>query len=430
MHGLARLSGLALSLALVASACAPTAQPTTPPSASPPAESAPVGATPPPGYEGQTWADIVAEARGQTVNFYMWGGSEVINTWVTGYAANALQSEYGVTLNMVAVSDSSEFVNKVLGEQQAGRDQNGAVDLVWVNGENFRTLRQGNLLYGPFAGFLPNAQYVNASDPSVQNDFGYPVDGYESPYGQAQFVMIYDSARVPEPPTTMAALLTWIEAHPGRFTYAAPPDFTGGAFVRQVCYHAAGGYQSLIGAFQATVFDQVAPACWQILNELEPYLWRTGATYPENRTRLQDLFANGEVDFDMAYNPAEASSLIAQGRYQETTRTFVFDDGTLANTHFLAVPYNAAHKAAALVVANFMLSPAAQLSKADPAGWGDFSTLDPTRLPAEWQQRFASLARGPATLAPDRLAAARLPELQAQWVAAFEAGWEENVLKK
>lgn len=419
-------------LALLLTACA---APTTPAGASTTAptvagESAPPGASPPPGYEGQAWANILAAARGQTVNFYMWGGSDVINGWVTGYVANALQEKYGVTLNMVPIADSPEYVNKVLGEKQAGRDTNGAVDLVWINGENFRTMRQGELLYGPFAQFLPNAIYVNADDPSVKNDFGYPVEGYESPYGKAQFVMIYDSVKVPEPPKTVAALLEWAKANPGQFTYAAPPDFTGSAFVRHVCYHSVGGYQMLLGDFQSGTFADKARACWEALNGLEPSLWRAGDTYPENRTRMQDLFANGEVAFDMAYNPAEASSLIAQGRYPETARTFVFDDGTLANTHYLAIPYNSPHTAGAMVVANFMLSPEAQLSKADPQGWGDLPVLDPARLPVEWQKKFADLPRGPATLAPDVLAAARLPELQAAWLEAFEAGWEENVLKK
>ncbi|MGB4873503.1 MAG: hypothetical protein WBP47_25875, partial [Candidatus Promineifilaceae bacterium] len=66
-------------------------------------ETAPDGAAPPPGYEGQTWADIVAEANGQTVNFYMWGGSDLINTWVTGYVATAVRDQYNITLNMVPI---------------------------------------------------------------------------------------------------------------------------------------------------------------------------------------------------------------------------------------------------------------------------------------------------------------------------------------
>jgi putative spermidine/putrescine transport system substrate-binding protein len=393
-------------------------------------ESAPEGALPPPGHEGKTWADIVAEANGQEVNFYMWGGSDLINGWITGYVAPAVQERYGISLNMVPVSDATEYINKVLGEKEAGRNSGGAVDLVWLNGENFRTMRQGDLLYGRWSQFLPSSAFVNWNDPSVANDFGFPVDGYEAPYGKAQFVMIYDSARVAEPPRDVAELVAWIKANPGQFTYPAPPDFTGSAFVRHICYYTAGGYESMLGEFDETVFDENSAACWGLLNELEPFLWRGGQTYPENHTRQQDLFANGEVSFDMAYNPAEASSLVENGRYPESTRTFVFDSGTIANTHYVAIPYNSDHKAAAMVVANFLLSPEAQLSKAQPANWGDLPVLDPALLPAEWQDRFAAVPRGDATLSTEELAAHRLPELQAPWLTAFEQGWQAEVLQK
>ncbi len=376
------------------------------------------------------WDDKLAQARGQEVNFYMWGGSDLINSWVTGYVAEAVKAQYDITLNMIPITDATEYINKVLGEKQAGKDEDGTVDLVWVNGENFRTMRQGDLLYGNWAGDLPNMAYVNAADPSVANDFGFPVDGYESPYGKAQFVMIYDSARMAEPPKTIAALVEWIKANPGLFTYPAPPDFTGSAFVRHVCYEAVGGYDKLLGEFDQAVFDAEIPACWALLNEIEPFLWREGQTYPESHARQQELFANGEVWFDMAYNPAEASSLIENGRYPETTRTFVFDTGTIANTHYVAIPYNSPHKAAAMVVANFLLSPEAQLSKAQPENWGDLPVLDPALLPAEWQAQFAALPRGVATLSTEELAAARLPELQAPWLTAIEQGWEMNVLQQ
>ena len=407
---------------------AATAVPPTP--AETMSESAPEGAATPPGYDGQTWADILAEANGQTVNFYMWGGSDLINNWVTGYVATAVQEQYGVTLNLVPVSDATEYINKVLGEKEAGQDSGGTVDLVWVNGENFRTMRQGELLYGSWSQFLPSAAYVNWADPSVANDFGFPVEGYESPYGKAQFVMIYDSARVPEPPRTIPALVEWIKANPGQFTYAAPPDFTGSAFVRHICYDAAGGYETLLGEFDQAIFDEAAAACWELLNEIEPFLWREGQTYPESRTRMQDLFANGEVSFDMAYNPAEASSLVENGRYPATTRTFVFDSGTIANTHYVAIPYNSDHKAAAMVVANFLLSPEAQLSKAQPENWGDLPVLDPALLPADLQAELAAIPRGEATLSTEELSANRLPELQAPWLTAFEQGWELEVLQK
>ena len=393
-------------------------------------EMAPEGATPPTGYEGKTWADIMAEAEGQTVNWYMWGGSDSINEWVTGYVADNVMERYGVEVNMVPVSDATEFINKVLGEKEAGKDTDGSVDLMWINGENFRTMRQGDMLYGPWSLYMPSTVYVNWDDASVANDFGFPVDGYESPYGKAQVVMTYDSAKVPEPPTTIDELVEWIEANPGKFAYPAPPDFTGSVFVRHICYWAAGGHEQFLGEFDQELFDEKMPACWEALNEIEPYLWREGETYPENATRIEDLFANGEVYFDMAYNPSDASNLITQGKYPESTRTFVFDTGTIANTHYVAIPYNSPNKAGAMTLANFLLSPEAQLSKAHPDVWGDLPTIDPALLPADWQQQFSDLPRGEATLPSDVLAAHRLPELQSPWLIAIEQGWEENVLQQ
>ena len=419
------LFGLTAVLLLFIVACQPAAE--EPTETNLPDETPNEGVAAPPGFAD--WDAILAEAEGQTVNFYMWGGSDLINGWVTGTVADAVQEQYGITLNMVPVVDGPEYVNKVLGEQQAGRDEDGSVDLVWVNGENYRTMRQAELLYGPFSEYLPNSAYVNWDDPSVANDFGLSVDGYEAPYGKAQFVMIYDSAKVENPPTTVAELLDWIEANPGLFTYPAPPDFTGSAFVRHICYDAVGGYENLLGEFDQALFDENLPACWDVLNQIEPFLWREGATYPESHTRHQELFANGEVYFDMAYNPAEASSLVENGRYPETTRTFVFDEGTIANTHYVAIPYNSPHKAAAMVVANFLLSPEAQLSKAQPENWGDLPVLDPALLSAEDQAAFDAIPRGVATLSTEELAANRLPELQAPWLTAIEQAWETAVLQ-
>jgi putative spermidine/putrescine transport system substrate-binding protein len=377
-----------------------------------------------------SWDDIVAEAEGQTLYWYMWGGSDMVNSFVMGYVADRLREEYGVTLQMVPVSDAVIYVNKVLGEKQAGRDTGGSVDLVWINGENFRTMREADLLFGPFSERLPNIRYVDTDDPSIANDFGYPVEGYESPYGSAQVVMIYDSARVPEPPGTVESLLAWVRRNPGRFTYPVLPDFTGSVFVRHVFYDTAGGFDRLLGPFDQQVFDQVASATWDRLNEIEPHLWRKGQTYPENRAQLQQLFSNGEVYFDISYNPAEAAGLVAQGRYPESTRTYVFDGGTIGNTHYVAIPYNSPHKAAAMVAANLLLDPATQLEKAKPSVWGDLTTLSIDRLPARWQRRFEALPRPPQVLPMSTLEEHKIPELQSTWLEAIEMGWTEEVLKR
>lgn len=378
----------------------------------------------------QTWDQVTAQAKGSTVNLFMWGGDDNINRYINEYIAPQLKSQYNITLKQTPVSDTVEAVNKVLGEKTANKTTGGSIDLVWINGENFRTMRQGNLLYGPWAQQIPNAKIIPWSEASVANDFGYPVDGYEAPWGRAQFVMAYDSVKVPEPPKSFADLLAWAKANPGRFTYPAPPDFTGSVFVRHGFYELAGGYKDLLGSFDQKTYDAKAPAAWNYFNELKPLLWRNGETYPQGIDQLDQLFANGEVDFSMSYNPAHASGLVEKGTFPKTTKTFLFDAGTIANTHYLAIPFNAANKSGAMILANLLQSPAAQIEKAKPSVWGDLPAIDPTKLSAEDKAALEAVPRGEATLAPDVLAAKSLPELQGDWLDQIEKGWQTNVLKK
>ena len=124
---------------------------------------------PVPGYD--SWEDVLAAAEGTTVNWFMWGGSDKINSDVDNDLGGPLQELYGITLNRVPLADTAEAVNKVLDEAAAGVDE-GTIDLIWINGENFRTLKDADLLYGPWAESIPNAQFVNWADPALAFDFG------------------------------------------------------------------------------------------------------------------------------------------------------------------------------------------------------------------------------------------------------------------
>lgn len=378
----------------------------------------------------ENWDDVLAAAEGTTVNWFMWGGSDTINENVDNDIGIPLQEQFGVTLNRVPVADTADVVNKVLDESAAGVTTDGSIDLIWINGENFKTLKQADLLYGPWAESIPNSQYVNWEDPALAFDFGYPVEGYESPWGHAQFVMEYNTALVgDEPPTTFEDLQAWIHENPGLFTYPAIPDFTGSVFVRHVFYWAAGGPEPFLGEFDQAVIDEYAPAVWEYLNDIEPDLWRGGQTYPEASV-MDDLLANQEVAFNMGYGPGNATTQIREGTYPETVRTFVFDTGTLTNNNFVAIPFNANNPAGAMVIANYILSPEFQLVMADPDQWGWLLPTDPTRYDEEFQATLASYELGIATLPADVLAAHTLPEPSGDWVTAMEQGWIENVLEQ
>jgi putative spermidine/putrescine transport system substrate-binding protein len=381
-------------------------------------------------YRTMTFDQIAAAAKGQTINWYMWGGDDSINTFINGYVARNLQEQYGITLKQVPIKDTAEAVSKVLGEKQAGKDKDGAVDLIWINGENFRTLKEGQALFHNWADLLPSGKLIDWSSASVANDFGLPVEYDESPWGSAQFVMEYDSAKVPNPPQSVADLLKWACDNKGKFAYPAPPDFTGSVFVRQVFYAAAGDYNKLLGPFDEAKYNEAASATWKMLNDVEPCLWRAGETYPESNTKLYDLFANGEVWISMNYGPTHAANEIAKGHFPATTRTWVFEDGTIGNTHYVAIPYNSPHKAAAMVLANFLSSPAAQIEKAKPEVWGDLPAIDVSKLAAAEKAALDAIPRAEATLDNATLGTHKLPELQATWLTRIEKDWKTNVLEQ
>lgn len=373
-----------------------------------------------------TWEQVESRAEGQTVSLWMWGGDPKGNAYVDDVLIPAA-AESGVTLRRVPLADTKDALTRILAEKQAGRTD-GVVDLVWVNGDNFATGRQADAWVCNWADDLPNAQYLAPGDPLVSSDFGTDVGGCESPWHKAQFSLVHDSARVPDPPTTMAGLLEWAAAHPGRFTYPAPPDFTGSVFVRQVLYSTAGGPAKVPAQFDRAAYERLTPALFDTLEELAPSLWRQGRTYPRDSVALDKLFADGEVDLTMTYGPATLPDLVASGTFPDTTRVLTLDEGTVGNASFLAIPSTSGHIDGAKVVANLALSPEQQVAKAAPDTWGQFTVLDPTLLPAAERRRFDALPSSPVVPAYEVLSRNANPELAAPWVPAIDEGWRRAVL--
>jgi len=377
---------------------------------------------------GKPWDEITDMARGGEVNWFLWGGSDNINQYVSEFVGGILKDEYGVTLNRVGLSDTVEAVNIVLGEKESGVMDKGSVDMIWINGENFRTMKQGDLAYCGYLETLPNNELVDWDNPAIANDFGVPVDGCEVPWSKTQFGFAYDTARTETPPKSIAELIDWVKANPGKFTYPAPPDFNGSVFVRHVFYHAAGGVDSLLGDFDQAKFDEVAAKTWDILNDLEPSLWRDGKTYPASVAAMEQLYANSEVDLTFNYETAGVGLNIENGVFPPTTQGYGLSDGTIGNTNYTIIPFNSPNKAAALVLQNVLLSGEAQLQKAMPDVWGAKTAIEVSRTSDEVQAKFGAIKVHPNVVPADELAKAALPELQqAAWIAAIEKGWLENV---
>jgi len=374
----------------------------------------------------QDWQSVLEDAKGQTVYFHAWGGEPRINAYIQ-WAAREVERDFGVRVVHVKVSDTASVVSQVLAEKSIGKESGGAVDLIWINGENFASMKENGLLAEPgWAETLPNWQYVDVENkPTVIVDFTVPTDGQESPWGMAKLVFMYDSARLETPPSDLSGLLEYARNNPGRFSYPQPPNFYGTTFLKQALADTVADRDVLSRPVDSATFDETVAPLFEFLDELHPHLWRQGKTFPKNAADMRRLLADSELDIAFSFNPGDASGAIANGELPETVRTFVFEDGTIGNTHFVAIPFNSSAQPGAQVFANFLLSPMAQTRKQEPEIWGDPTVLNVAALPANEKALFDTMDLGPATLLPEELGPV-LPEPHPSWVSALEEAWLER----
>jgi len=368
--------------------------------------------------QAASWPALLDAARGQTVRFNAWAGSQRINAYLQ-WVAQEVKSSFGVTLEHVKVADTVDVVKRVRADQQAGKLSAGLVDLVWINGENFAAMKKGGLLLR-FADRLPNFGLVDVQGkPSTTLDFSIPTEGLESPWGMAQLTFMADARRLPKPPQSMAELLQLARAQPGRLTYPRPPDFHGTTFIKQALLESLAAPQALRQPYAPEAFAATTAPLWAYLDQLHPHLWRAGRQFPQNQAAMRQMMADGELLLSFTFNPNEAANEIAGRRLPDSVVSWQFKGGTIGNTHFVAIPFNAAAKEGAQVVANFLLSPAAQARKADIAQWGDPTVLDMAKLAASERALFG------ARPAPGQVdnSAPVLPEPHASWVDPLEREW-------
>jgi putative spermidine/putrescine transport system substrate-binding protein len=346
---------------------------------------------------GRAWLGILVLLAGcakpREVSFAMWTGDEARNRYFETVVTPELRAKHGLQLRIVPYGHTGEVVSKLVTEKAAGKTSGGSVDVVWINGENFRAAKKAGVLWGPIE--MPRLY----PDEAYDKDFGTPIEGLETPWQNAQFVMAWDTARFAEPPRTLDGLVAWVKAHPGRFTYPAPPEFSGSVFTRH--FLMAKGFDAGLAA----------------LREMKPHLWKQGETYPATIAELDRLFANNEIDFAMSYGPSFASERIARGTFPATVRTFVFDSGTIGNFNYLAVPFNANDREAALTLIRDLTSRERVLDMARQLGHA-FPQKGPD----------PGLPRGVATLPLELLRAKFLPEPDADELVRFEKAWREQVL--
>lgn len=374
------------------------------------------------------WSAVLDRARGQTVFWNAWAGDEKTNAFIA-WVGREVERRYGVKVQHVRLKDTAEAVTRVVAEKSAGRDSGGSVDLIWINGPNFLNMKTQGLLHGPVTERLPNFRFVDTrTKRSNVIDFTTPVDGMAVPWRMAQIVFVYDSERIPDPaavPRSAAAMLAWSKANPGRLTHPNVSNFLGVTFLKQALVDLIADPAVLQRPATDDDFAAVTEPLWRWYDELRPTLWRRGEQFPANGPAQRQLLNDREIDITVSFNPAEAAVSVQDGLLPDTVRTVTFDKGTIGNTSFVAIPYNAAHKEGAMVVANFLIDPATQAHAQDIRQMGNLNVLDPASLEPAQREVFAALPRHPALPTAEDLGAPLL-EPHASWMTRITAEWQKR----
>ena len=375
------------------------------------------------------WKNIEQRGANQSVYFHAWGGDAQINNYIQ-WVADQVKQKYQINLQHVKLTDTAEAVSRVLAEKSANNNDNGQVDLVWINGANFASMAKNQLLAPHWAETLPNFLLTNPkNNPAMMRDFGVPTQGMEAPWGQAALTFYYDSLKINRAPQTLPELLTWSKQNPGRFTYPKPPEFLGMSFLKYALLILNESQPENIKEklyLPATVESQaeLLPNLWAFLDEFHPYLWRQGKHFVSNGLALRRLMSDTELQVSFTFSAAEVPSAISRYDLPDSTRTYRMTDGSLSNIHFVAIPYNAAHIDSAKLVANFLLSPEAQAKKQQTAIWGDSSVLDLSQLTAAQQSLFTSTEKQHISANIINIDNTRLlSELHPSWVKVITDQW-------
>ena len=362
--------------------------------------------------ESIDWQQVEKKARGQHVYFHAWGGSPEVNRYLS-WTSKELKDKYGISLHHVKVANTAEVTSRLLAEKIAGKTKHGSVDLIWVNGENFRALKQNHMLFGPFLDSLPNWQYVDKSLP-VTVDFSEDTAGLEAPWGLGQLVFIHDKQSLANPPQSFADMLRYAKAHPARLTYPKPPEFHGVSFLKSLLIELSNNDTRLQQPETEQSYTELTAPLWQYLDEFHQYAWRKGKQFPAGNAETMQLLDDKQIDLAISFNPNAVHAAKASGVLADSTEAYALKQGALSNIHFLAIPWNANAKEAALITINFLLSSEAQSRKGDRQIWGDPAILQPqyltgnakeytpfrpiaephpswqTRIEKDWLQRYGS----------------------------------------
>jgi putative thiamine transport system substrate-binding protein len=327
-------------------------------------------------YAAVSWSDIEKKARGQSIDFSYWGESKNRQNYID-WVTQSVEQRYGVHIRK---------------HPRGAINRNETLTDVFevVDGGDFKRLKEQKVLLR-VDHLLPNWIYLDTSLP-IRLDHGEEVQGLEVPFEMPQLSFIRHF-KSPEPSKDVHDFLRMAVESQGKITYPDGRYRSGLMFIKQALYELMPNPGMMQHPVNPQIFDGETKTLWDFLDRLHPYLWKQGKEFPKNNQAMQDLYEKGEFVLSMTNNPAKVGAFFHQGRKNVASNAYGHK-AMVTNFSRVAIYAHSMSKEAALVLANFLISPQAQAKRADLAYGGMPSVLDPKTVPQVFQQSIASSRQG------------------------------------
>lgn len=343
---------------------------------------------------------------GTTIVVYASGDVNVQNLWQNNIIPNFEKENRGIYVKFIFSAHGTDDGTTLarIGAAVKGRHWPG-IDL--VDGGLVTTLASAGLDQPVSKATAPNLKRVNP-------ELLAPVKGAAIPYRGSSVVLAYNTDHVKTPPKTLADLLAWIKANPGKFTYNSPN--TGGS-----------GY-----SFAETVVDNYISAAdlKQMVNGYVPNLesdWAQGlaalhglnksvyqGVYPNGNAAVLQLLGQGQIWVAPVWSDQSLTAL-ANGQLGPNIKLAQISNPSFTGgAAYLGVPKTARHKKVLYKFVNYILSPEAQQMIVNVMS--GFPAIDIKFMGGTVQKKFEDVAAN--TLRPT---------FSTKMANDFKAQWQQTV---
>lgn len=320
---------------------------------------------------------------GKTIRFYLAGDVNIRDLWqktiIPGFKKANPGYDVKITFSEHGVNDTTTFARlgaAVKTKQDPGMDM--------FEGSFTQSAAQAKLITPITTKEVPNLAKVNATLLKA-------VEGRGAPYRGSSVLIAYDSKTVKNPPTTMPELMSWIKAHPGKFTYNSPNSGGAGyAFAQTVLdlnMSPDVTNKMLFDSNYSTALEKNWDKGWKVLKGLKPYVYHH--VYPNGNQAVLDLLNKGQIEMTPAWSDQSLSAL-SSGLLPKTVKLQQITNPALTGSAvYLGVPVNSPNKQAVFKLLNYLLEPDVQ-AKVVNAVQG-YPGIESKNLPASVQAKFKGL---------------------------------------